>query len=55
LTIHPAAEADALCDRVAIIDHGRIVVEGTPDALCDREATRALLGPQPFVREAAVA
>src|SRR5258706_341855 len=27
------AEADALCDRIAIIDHGEIVAEGTPDAL----------------------
>ena len=33
LTTHYLEEADALCDRVAIIDHGRIVVEGTPDEL----------------------
>jgi ABC-2 type transport system ATP-binding protein len=26
-------EADELCDRVAIIDHGRILVEDTPAAL----------------------
>jgi ABC-2 type transport system ATP-binding protein len=26
-------EADALCDRVAIIDHGKILVEDTPAAL----------------------
>ncbi|MCA9905884.1 MAG: DUF4162 domain-containing protein, partial [Anaerolineae bacterium] len=26
-------EADALCDRLAIIDHGMIVTEGTPDVL----------------------
>jgi len=30
---HYLDEADALCDRVAIIDHGEIVAEGTPDAL----------------------
>jgi len=23
-------EADALCDRLAIIDHGRIIAQGTP-------------------------
>jgi ABC-2 type transport system ATP-binding protein len=26
-------EADRLCDRIVIIDHGKVVVEGTPDAL----------------------
>ena len=29
LTTHYLDEADALCDRLAIIDHGRIVAEGT--------------------------
>jgi ABC-2 type transport system ATP-binding protein len=33
LTTHYMEEADELCDRVAIIDHGRILVEDTPDAL----------------------
>ena len=33
LTTHYLDEADALCDRVAIIDGGRIVAEGTPNAL----------------------
>jgi ABC-2 type transport system ATP-binding protein len=33
LTTHYLEEADALCDRVAIIDHGEIVTEGTPDDL----------------------
>jgi ABC-2 type transport system ATP-binding protein len=33
LTTHYLEEADALCDRVFIIDHGRIVAEGTPDEL----------------------
>jgi ABC-2 type transport system ATP-binding protein len=27
------AEADALCDRLAIVDKGRIIVEGTPHDL----------------------
>jgi len=33
LTTHYMEEADALCDRVAIIDHGTILVEDTPTAL----------------------
>ncbi|MCL4251124.1 MAG: ATP-binding cassette domain-containing protein [Anaerolineae bacterium] len=33
ITTHYLDEADALCDRLAIIDHGTIVTEGTPDAL----------------------
>lgn len=33
LTTHYMEEADELCDRVAIVDHGRILVEDTPAAL----------------------
>jgi ABC-2 type transport system ATP-binding protein len=33
MTTHYLEEADALCDRIAIIDHGKIVVVGTPDDL----------------------
>jgi len=33
MTTHYLEEADALCDRVAIIDHGKIVVVGTPEDL----------------------
>jgi len=33
MTTHYLEEADALCDRVAIIDHGKIVVVGPPEEL----------------------
>jgi ABC-2 type transport system ATP-binding protein len=33
LTTHYLEEADRLTERVAIVSHGRVVVEGTPDAL----------------------
>jgi len=65
LTTHYLDEADALCDRLAIIDQGRIVAEGTPEQLKrqvagdvvtlgvdDGERALALLSVQPFVREA---
>ena len=66
LTTHYLEEADALCDRLAIIDHGKIVAEGTADQLKrqvagdlvtlsvqgDPVVAEALLAAQPFVREA---
>ena len=33
LTTHYMEEADTLCDRLAIIDHGRIIAQGTPQEL----------------------
>jgi ABC-2 type transport system ATP-binding protein len=36
LTTHYMDEAEALADRVSIIDHGRIVVEGPPRELIDQ-------------------
>jgi ABC-2 type transport system ATP-binding protein len=68
LTTHYLEEADALCDRLAIIDHGRIVAEGSPvelkreiagDVLTigvngHAERVVKLLSVQPFVREAGV-
>jgi ABC-2 type transport system ATP-binding protein len=36
LTTHYMDEAEALADRVAILDYGRIVVEGTPQELIDQ-------------------
>ena len=67
LTTHYLDEADALCDQLAIIDHGTIVAEGSPAELKrqvagdlitigvtgDAPALLAVLERQPFVREAA--
>ena len=36
LTTHSMEEAERLCDRVAIIDHGRIVEIDSPEALVAR-------------------
>ncbi len=69
LTTHYLEEADALSDRIAIIDHGKIVALGTPDALKRQVAgdvvvvgtehasdrVLELLRGQPFVREATTA
>jgi lipooligosaccharide transport system ATP-binding protein len=38
LTTHYMEEAERLCDRLVIIDHGRILVEGTPEELKTRYA-----------------
>lgn len=61
LTTHYMDEADALCDRLAIIDHGKIVALGTPAELkaslggdliilTNPTATRAEFESLPFVR-----
>ncbi|MCU1684399.1 MAG: transporter [Amycolatopsis sp.] len=67
LTTHYLDEADRLADRLAIVDKGRIVAEGTPDTLKaelrgdavhlelrdlpDEQRARAVLGCLPGVRE----
>ena len=67
LTTHYLEEADALCDRVLIIDHGRIVAGGTPGELKrrisgdiitlsvsgDPAAAAGLLAADPGVRDVA--
>jgi ABC-2 type transport system ATP-binding protein len=35
LTTHSMEEADAVCDRVAIIDHGRVIAIDSPEALIE--------------------
>jgi ABC-2 type transport system ATP-binding protein len=43
LTTHYLEEADALCDRLMIMDHGQIVAEGTPRALKQEVSGDAIL------------
>ncbi len=66
LTTHYLDEADALGDRVAIIDYGKIVAEGTPEELKraiagdvvtfsvagDQQRAMDMIKDQDFVREA---
>jgi ABC-2 type transport system ATP-binding protein len=40
LTTHYIEEAERLCDRVAIVDHGRVIALGTPRELKARSAGR---------------
>src|ERR1051325_5919665 len=42
LTTHYLAEADALCNRIVVIDRGRAVAEGTPEAIKARPAGRKI-------------
>jgi ABC-2 type transport system ATP-binding protein len=66
ITTHYLEEADALCDRIAIIDYGEIVAEGTPDELkreiagdvvtvglsaADTPTAAQLLDTEPYVRK----
>jgi ABC-2 type transport system ATP-binding protein len=36
LTTHSMEEAEAVCDRIAIIDHGRVIAIDTPHALVEK-------------------
>jgi ABC-2 type transport system ATP-binding protein len=68
LTTHYLEEADALCDRVLVIDHGKIIAEGVPDELKrrisgdvvtlsvtgDQAQAQATLADHPGVREIAL-
>ncbi|MET8044027.1 ABC transporter ATP-binding protein [Micromonospora sp. NPDC005215] len=43
LTTHYMDEAEQLCDRLIVVDHGRIVAQGSPRDLITRYATREVL------------
>lgn len=43
LTTHYMEEAAQLCDRLLIMDHGRILVEGTPTALIEHHVGQSLI------------
>jgi len=54
LTTHLMEEAERLCDRVAIIEHGRIIDIDTPESLVNRhcpERTVVLDTENPFAEE----
>jgi ABC-2 type transport system ATP-binding protein len=59
LTTHYLDEADALCDRILVIDHGQIVAQGSPEELKQRVSGDAVLlsasQPADVVRIAAIA
>jgi len=46
MTTHYMDEAQVLCDRVAIVDHGRVIAEGTP-----KELIASLGAPKVVVHE----
>jgi lipooligosaccharide transport system ATP-binding protein len=43
ITTHYMDEAQQLCDRLVIMDRGRIVAEGSPQQLIERHATREVV------------
>jgi lipooligosaccharide transport system ATP-binding protein len=43
LTTHYMDEAEQLCDRLVVMDHGRIVAHGSPRDLIDAHVTREVL------------
>ena len=43
VTTHYMDEAEQLCDRLVVMDHGRIVAEGSPRALIAEHSTREVL------------
>jgi lipooligosaccharide transport system ATP-binding protein len=57
LTTHYMDEAEQLCDRLVIMDHGRIVTEDTPHALITTHVTKEVLELrfEAHLREAAAA
>ncbi len=43
LTTHYMDEAEQLCDRLVVMDHGKIVAEGSPRSLINEYSTREVL------------
>jgi lipooligosaccharide transport system ATP-binding protein len=53
LTTHYMEEASRLCDRLVIVDHGKILVEGTPAQLIAQHAGESVIefeNPDPGIR-----
>ena len=48
LTTHYMEEAEALCDRVAIVDHGKVLEQGVPADLVRRHARREVVEAHGF-------
>jgi len=54
ITTHNMEEASRLCDRLVIVDHGKILVDGSPEALIERHAGSNIIeieGPDPTLIE----
>jgi lipooligosaccharide transport system ATP-binding protein len=49
LTTHYMDEAEQLCDRLVVMDQGRIAAEGSPRELIDRYSTREVVEVRPRV------
>ena len=47
LTTHYMEEAERLCDRVAIVDHGKVIAEGSPRELTEALDVSHLPPPEP--------
>jgi lipooligosaccharide transport system ATP-binding protein len=43
ITTHYMEEASQLCDRLVIMDHGKILVDGSPEDLIDRHAGKNII------------
>jgi len=47
ITTHYMDEAEQLCDRLVVMDHGKIVDEGSPRSLIERHCTREVVEAAP--------